>query len=494
MLLDALLTQPYLNLQLMTATSDTHLRRPVSTVAPTELIEPTPYLQGNELITLAGIAMNFEDARTWDAYVERLSKVPVAGIVFNSGIAHAAVPSGLVNAGNKFDVPILEVSPPANLLQVHRLVNDTLQAETYNVLRRSLTLADQCAVLEANGTTVLDLLQQIRSAVGGEVGLVDEQGRLVASQPADMQWRVGQHRGTGDAELTEHVRHLNLVRDGSTFSIAVRSPHDEATLNALLGPVGAIVSLHLNSTAEQYTIENERVRSLVEHLRSPGAESPRYVTKLIRAAGFEPSQPFLLVTMKAGSDRSDLWRLRQQLLGVLPNLGLTDLGDHVVVLAQEFSTRTVTAATLQILHTIAPRRPAVVSDPISDVGGLRTAMLAAPRQLDSATGPVPARKFDLASVLATSLSPSAVDEAVRFLMPLHRHDMDNGTDLLRTLRAYLAADASPGKTAAGLFIHRNSLNHRLSRIGDLLGVSTSSVDGQTTCAVALAVWDMRPVN
>jgi hypothetical protein len=490
MLLDALLAQPFIDLKLKTAISDTHLRRPVAAVAPTELIEPTPYLQGNELITLAGIAMNFEDARTWDAYVERLSKVPVAGIVFNSGIAHATVPSGLISAGNMFNVPILEVAPPANLLQVHRLVNDTLQAETYAVLRRSLTLADQCAVLEARGTTVLELLDQIRSAVGGEVGLVDEQGRLVASQPAGMRWHVGNHASTADG-MVEHVRHLNPVRDGSQFSIVVRSASDEATHNALLGPVGAIVSLHLNSTAEQYTVENERVRTLVEHLRAPNAESARFTHKLMRAADFEPSRPVLLVTMKSGADRSDSWRLRHQLTAILPHIGLADMGDHLVLLAQGFPPSTATAATLHLLTEIAPRRPAIVSEPLHDVGSLRTAVLAAPRQLASAAGPTLARKFDLASVLATSLSRSALDEAVRFLTPVHRYDIDNGADLMRTLRTYLAADGSPGKTAAALFIHRNSLTHRLTRIGELLGLSLATVDGQTTCAVALAVWDMR---
>lgn len=87
-------------------------------------------------------------------------------------------------------MPVLEVSPPVNLLQVHRLVNDTIQAEYYAVLRSSLELADRCAELEARGTTLLELLEEIRSVVGGEVGLVDSQGRMVASRPAGMRWEL----------------------------------------------------------------------------------------------------------------------------------------------------------------------------------------------------------------------------------------------------------------------------------------------------------------
>jgi hypothetical protein len=494
MLLNELLTHPGLELRLLTATTDTHLRRPVSTVAPTELIEPTAYLQGNELVTLAGIAMNFADSRTWDAYVERLSKVPVAGIVFNSGIAHAAVPAGLVRAGNQFDVPILEVAQPANILQVHRVVNDTLQAEHYAVLRRSLMLADRCAALEARGTTVLELLDEIRSTAGGEVGLIDEQGRLVASQPPGMVWQVPtteRETPEGPDGVSEHIRHLNPVRDGARFSIAVRSPQDVATLDALLGPVGAIVSLHLSATAEEYAAEYERMRALVQQLRSPTSESPRYIQKLMRAAGFDPAQPVVLVTMKSAPDRNDSWRLRLQLTEALPTLGLARIDDHLVLLGQGFHAPSATASTLRLLSEVAPRRPAIVSDPIHSVGSLRTAMLAAPRQLSAATEPTLARAFDLTSVLATALSSSAIDEALRFLQPLRQYDIDNGSELLPTLRAYLECDGSPGKTADRLFIHRNSLTHRLARIGDILDVSLATVDGQTTCSVALAVWDLH---
>jgi len=489
-LLSELLTYPGLELRLRTATTDTHLRRPVSTVAPTELIEPTAYLQGNELVTLAGIAMNFEDSRTWDAYVERLSKVPVAGIVFNSGIAHAGVPAGLIQAGNRFDVPVLEVAQPANILQIHRVVNDTLQAEHYAVLRRSLMLADRCAALEARGTTVLELLEEIRSTAGGEVGLIDEQGRLVASQPPGMAWELPTTEREADG-VSEHIRHLNPVRDGARFSIAVRSPRDGPTLDALLGPVGAIVSLHLSATAEEYAVESERMRALVAQLRSPKTESPRHIHKIMRAAGFEPAQPVILVTMKSAPDRDDSWRLCLQLTEFLPTLGLAQMDDHLVLLGQGFHPASATASTLRLLTQVAPRRPAIVSNPIHSVGSLRTAMLAAPRQLSAVTEPTLARTFDLTSVLATALSRSAIDEAVRFLQPLHRYDIDNGSELLATLRAYLECDASPGKTADRLFIHRNSLTHRLARIGDILDVSLATVDGQTTCSVALAVWDLH---
>lgn len=468
------------------------MHRPVSTVAPTELIEPTAFLEGNELVTLAGIAMNFQDSRTWDAYVERLAQVPIAGIVFNSGIAHEVVPAGLVDAGNKFDVPVLEVSPPVHLLQVHRLVNDTLQAENHAILRTSLELADACAELEARGTTVLALLEQIRSVVGGEVGLVDSQGRMVASRPSAMTWQLPTAHAVARTDgMTEHVRHLNPVRGRGQFSIAVRSPNSAATLDALLGPVGSIVSLHLNSTSEQYGDANDRMRVLVEQLRQPRGDTLRHTNKLMRAAGFDTRKPAVLVIARTGTDSYDAWRMRLHFTELLPTLGISESGEYLFVIGQDFDQDKVPGAVVQLLAEIAPRRPALVTEPLHGLGSIRAAMLAAPKQLDRVTGPTVAPRFDLPSVLTTALTSDGIGQALGFLRPLTTHDEETNADLMQTLTAYLAAGGSPTKTAAALFIHRNSLSYRLDRIGELLGVSLQTLEGKTACTVALAVWDMH---
>jgi purine catabolism regulator len=488
-----LLSNPGLAIRLRTASSGIRLRRAVTTVAPTELIDPCAYLEGNELVTLAGIAMNFEDPRTWDAYVERLAAVSIAGIVFNSGVVHSMVPDGLVGAGDKFDIPVFEVAHPVNLLQVHRLVNDALHAEGSALLRTSLQLADRCAELEAVGTTVLELLQQIREVLDGEVGLVDGQGRLVASQPPSMSWEPCASRSRlAEGEVSEHVRHLNSVRGRGRFSIVVRSPLSVSTLDALLGPVGSIVSLHLNSTAEQYTVENDRILALIEQMRQPRGDTLRQTKKLVRAAGFDASEPTIVVTTRTGPDCHDAWRMRLQFADVFPVLGVAESEDYVFLIGQGFGDgRTTTKEVIQRLKESAPRRPAIVTASLPDLQSLRTAMLASPLQLLRVSEPVIGRGFDISSVLATALTSGGVDQAINFLRPLDVYDKTADYELMRTLRAYLDADGSPSKTAAALFIHRNSLLYRLNRISELLGISLRTLEGKTACAVALAIWDMQ---
>ena len=53
--------------------------------------------------------------------------------------------------------------------------------------------------------------------------------------------------------------------------------------------------------------------------------------------------------------------------------------------------------------------------------------------------------------------------------PLVRYDRERGSDLVRTLRVYFACGANASEAADALFLHRNSMLYRLSRIEKLTG-------------------------
>lgn len=54
--------------------------------------------------------------------------------------------------------------------------------------------------------------------------------------------------------------------------------------------------------------------------------------------------------------------------------------------------------------------------------------------------------------------------------PLISHDLERGSDLVKTLRVYLAAGANASEAADRLFLHRNSLLYRLERVRKLTGL------------------------
>jgi DNA-binding PucR family transcriptional regulator len=54
--------------------------------------------------------------------------------------------------------------------------------------------------------------------------------------------------------------------------------------------------------------------------------------------------------------------------------------------------------------------------------------------------------------------------------PLQTYDREHGSDLVHTLRAFFAANANASEAADRLYLHRNSLPYRLSRIQKLTGL------------------------
>ena len=59
---------------------------------------------------------------------------------------------------------------------------------------------------------------------------------------------------------------------------------------------------------------------------------------------------------------------------------------------------------------------------------------------------------------------------------IERYDRENQTDLLRTLKVYLANERNHVRAAAELGLHRNSLAHRIRRIEELTGIDFNNVD------------------
>jgi PucR family transcriptional regulator, purine catabolism regulatory protein len=137
-------------------------------------------------------------------------------------------------------------------------------------------------------------------------------------------------------------------------------------------------------------------------------------------------------------------------------------------------------------------RPVVVAGPASDAEDLRMVLASARSRLASSSTPTRAPAYDLAAVVAASAGRGGRNAAARFLGPLVDHDTRFASELLKTLRVYLAADGHPGDAADTLHIHRNTLRYRLGRITKLLGVDLTTLDGQISCAMALRLHDLAP--
>jgi DNA-binding PucR family transcriptional regulator len=73
------------------------------------------------------------------------------------------------------------------------------------------------------------------------------------------------------------------------------------------------------------------------------------------------------------------------------------------------------------------------------------------------------------------------------LEPIVRADREKGTEYVKTLDTYLAADRHLERAAAELHVHVNTLRNRLAKIEELLGADLRDVDARFLLELALRV-------
>ena len=59
---------------------------------------------------------------------------------------------------------------------------------------------------------------------------------------------------------------------------------------------------------------------------------------------------------------------------------------------------------------------------------------------------------------------------------LIQYDKNNGTDLYDFLKIYIDNDGSVKKTADDLFIHRNTVNYKISKIESIINMDITKLD------------------
>jgi purine catabolism regulator len=73
----------------------------------------------------------------------------------------------------------------------------------------------------------------------------------------------------------------------------------------------------------------------------------------------------------------------------------------------------------------------------------------------------------------------------RTISPLATYDARHDTDLLETLKAFLAHDGSTTETADAMALHRHTVGYRLSRVHEVSGLSPYESDGRERLSLGL---------
>ncbi|KJQ52899.1 helix-turn-helix domain-containing protein [Microbacterium sp. SA39] len=474
-----LLEDDVMGVSLRTNGQHEQLSTPISGCAQSELMDPTPYLQRGELMLTTGMALHFEDHRTWEAYVERLASVPISALAFSIGRVHGAVPDGLITACDQHGIPLLELPEDLPLLQFSRHIWQELAAQRYEIVRAGWELADDCTRLATHGVPIVSVLERIAEEIDANVALMDPGDFILASAGPSVR------SGAPSTALALPGG------SGARFTLRIRGGAEGQLLQPLLGPVAAVLAMQLSYTLASSSPLHSAAGAHLVQAALDDATPPDSLLALAERAGFDPGAPWQLLAVacepsaSTANARLIAWRLQVHLESRFGVVCFFEQPEQTVFLLQHPSDegRIVdsVSATIDPAHVgvVFAENLAFEELPLALRMAVRQSFVAGVRRLPA---------LDIASIVHSLPSSGLRSLSRRVLAPLEEAD-PSGT-LTETLRSFLRHSGTVRAIGDELFIHRNTLAYRVRRIETLLGVDLQ--DGETRATLLLALHVMAP--
>jgi purine catabolism regulator len=455
--------------------------RAISWVHVSELADPTPFLEGGELLLTTGLALTPDMA---EGYVRRLARAGVVGLGLGTGLTHAEVPAELVAAADEHGLAVLEVPRQTPFIALSRAVSSALAAEEYAAVTRTSTVQREltrAAVAPGAPGTVVDRLAR---HLGGWALLVDAAGTPLEAAPPSARGRAG--------DLTAAVDRLRTARPPA--GAALTQPGETVLLQSL-GTGSRVRGFLAVGRPDPFSAGDRHVVNAAALLLTLRLEQSRALdsgTAALRAAILQ-----LLLAGQTAAAEPVVAALGERLPGE-PVLALAVLGSpeqraaavdvaadaaaHVrePVLSAELDDALVVLVPAEgplaeRLADLPERVPGAVLGTAPPVPWARLAD--GVRQARQAAGhgraagrPVTAFADLAGRGLAALLDPGATTAfAEAALAPLAAADRAGPGDLVESLRVWLAAHGQWEPAAARLGVHRHTLRKRIRRAEELLG-------------------------
>ncbi len=181
-------------------------------VHSTELVDPTPWLSGGELLLTTGLQLDKPKAQR--ELVERLKERGIAALGFGTGFTHERLPAALLTTARKLEFPVFEVPYELPFIAVTERAFTHLAGQQFETLRRSMAIQERLErlVLEQRGLT--EVVRATAGAIGGVAGVLDAHGEELA-------WHA-HVRPLSDNERQAIAREVRHAGAGATVGVGVR--------------------------------------------------------------------------------------------------------------------------------------------------------------------------------------------------------------------------------------------------------------------------------
>lgn len=489
------------------------LDRPIRWVYVTDLKDPSPYLQGGELVLTNGLWRRRRADS--DGFVARLASKDVCGLAYGRDEVTVDVPPDLIEACERHRLPLLDVRRPVSFTEISQAVAAGYAEERQADLLRAVSRSDALVNALAKGSGARGLLRVLQRDHGLSTALFDDLGNLLAtsdSAPSQDERHAVRDAVMEKAALPGFVG-LDGDRCGLLFSIRAvghadayllcrtisepLSPDESTAVEQALGFLG----LELARLQAVHAIEKRFSGELLEMIVAGASRLPDMQARL-RAFGLDPRGPMAALLVGGTVGGLDGSRVSAELERYLTDHGVAAVvaerpGEAVGILSwagPEPGLKPL-AEDLRSRLSDALREPRLVVG----IGGIRAGVEHLRRSLVEAEqvfrfarmrpkGPQVVATSEIGShSLIFALQDDDVRKAFRerVIGPLVEYDRRRTADLVHTLTVFLGTCGQWKTSADRLHIHVNTLRHRLTRIEELTGRSFSSMADRVDLFIAL---------
>ena len=328
---------------------------------------------------------------------------------------------------------------------------------------------------------------------GGPAGLYDGQGRLVAGSDVDRAESLTVEVASSPRMLlavstgVERVRLVELCASALAVCVAAESRRS--------GHRGSVASDLLQDLADDsYYLTAADIAARARSIGFSVRSEERAVGLVVETTASTPASAGVKAATKALREA-----FRSCLVGAVDGQVLAAVSTRPALLRSRLE-RAAEGVNAELAATVGSRVVRLVAGPlVEDAAGLARSLPAAQEAARLANSLVIESSVVLANDLGVYhlLSSVVADtELERFvndqLGPLLELDARTGSELVPTLDAYLDAGLSKTAAAAALGIRRQTLYHRLERIGQTLaGLDLSDRRRRTAVDLALVSWRLR---
>ena len=488
-------------------------RRPIRWVHVSELEDPTPWLEGGELILTTGMGIGTTPAKH-RAYVKRLADAGLAGVGFGLGFSHDTIPRSLVTAASGAGFPLFEVPYPVPFIAITEAVFSRLMAEQYDTLQRAVDAEHVLTRAVMEGAGIEGIVDSLARVTKGWAMVLDLHGLPMAStgRAATMRgarvWQELQDSrpdGTSfSLTLVDRGHHIWVQPVGAQGHVeaflAVGKPAQPSQLDRIVaGHALSLLAIELATSRAVADAQRRLQGDFFDELARgdlPASKAERGLERF----GFEHAAPVVVVSMEPGHEGAIE---PEELAAVITDersragggflASAHDAGVHLLVPAQSpIDPASIVAPIAERMHAELRAGAGSAVDP-ADVGrSLREARYAL--QVCRLEGRDHAGFEDLGTyrLLLSMTEPDALRAfADSLLTPLDDYDRDHQGELVSSLRTFLDHNARWEAAAGALFIHRHTLRYRMRKVEELTGRDLSGSFDRMEFWLALRARDLQ---